>query len=153
MVEEKKKKPRNPVRDLAFRVAKAALEAALIYVAYILLAGLLAPIFDLVPGLAASIEAFVIVYIVLMILGDLTKGTIFQHFFNTARSLFVIAYLLVSMGDSVINATYENFSLSINLTMFYAFAVVLSVLGFARSILQAINFLNERAEVTSGLQA
>jgi hypothetical protein len=39
--------------------------------------------------------------------------------------------------------------------MFYTVAVVLSLLGFAKSVMQAINFLNERVEaeaVSSGLQ-
>ena len=151
MVEEKKSS-QHAIKDVSFRVVKATVKAALIYVAYFFLAPLLAPIFELVPSLMGTIEAFVIVYIVLMIMGDLTERTIFQYFFSTARSLFVIAYLIISLGDGIISVGYENFSLSVNLTMFYTFAVVLSLLGFARSVLQAINFLNERVETSSGLQ-
>lgn len=99
-----------------------------------------------------SIEVFVAVYIVLMILGDLTERTVFQYFFSTARALFFMAYLLLSMGDGLISTSYENFSLTVNLTLFYTIAVTLSLLGFASSILQAINFMSERAEETSGLQ-
>jgi len=99
-----------------------------------------------------SIEAFVAVYIVLMILGDLAERTIFQYFFSTARALFFMAYLLLSMGNGVISTSYENFSLTVNLTLFYTIAVTLSLLGVASSILQAINFMSERAEATSGLQ-
>jgi uncharacterized ion transporter superfamily protein YfcC len=146
-----KKKPRNPIRDISFRVAKAAIAAILIYVLYLLLLSLLAPLFEFIPWLAGTIEVFVIVFIVLMILGDLTKGTIFQHFFNVARSLFVIGYLLVSMGNGKIGVSYENFSLTLDLTIFYGFAVVLGLLSLAKSILQAINYLNERAEITEGL--
>jgi len=90
-----------------------------------------------------------------MILGDITEGTIFQYFFSTARSLFIIAYMLLSLGDGVFSVGYENFSLTVNLTMFYTVAVVLGLLGFAKSILQAIHFLNEKAEadaISSGLQ-
>lgn len=151
MVEEKKKS-KNKVRDVAFRVARASVTAILMYVLYLLVASLLTPVFEFLPWLAETIEVFVTVYIVLMILGDLTRGTIFQHFFNVARSLFLIAYLVVSMGDGVISTSYENFSLTINLTMFYTFTVVLSLIGLARTILQAISFLSERAELASGFQ-
>jgi uncharacterized ion transporter superfamily protein YfcC len=151
MVEEKKNRP-NKVRDVSFRVARASVTAILIYVLYMLVASLLTPVFELVPWLAETIEAFVVVFIVFMILGDLTRGTIFHHFFNAARSLFVIAYLLISMGDGGFSMSYENFSLTVNLTMFYTFAVVLSLLGLVRTILKAISYLNERAEVASGFQ-
>jgi len=150
MVEEKKSG--NVVRDVSFRVAKAAVKAILVYLLYFLLVPLLAPLFELIPGFMESIEVFVVVYIVLMILGDLTAKTVFQYFFSTARALFFMAYLLLSMGDGVFNTSYESFSLTVNLTLFYTVAVLLSLLGFARTILQAINFMHERAEAESGLQ-
>jgi hypothetical protein len=149
---EGKKKSKNLVKDVSFRVVKAAVKAILVYLLYFLLAPMLAPLFGLIPGIIESIEAFVAVYIVLMILSDLTERTVFQYFFSTARTLFFMAYLLLSMGDGVISTSYENFSLTVNLTLFYTIAVTLSLLGFASSILQAINFMSERAEATSGLQ-
>jgi uncharacterized ion transporter superfamily protein YfcC len=148
---EQQKKSKNLVKDVSFRVAKAAVKAILVYLLYFLLVPMLAPLFELVPGFMESIEVFVAVYIVLMILSDLTEHTVFQYFFNTARALFFMAYLLLSMGDGVFNANYENFSLTVNLTLFYTVAVLLSLLGFARTILQAINFMHEKAEASSNL--
>jgi hypothetical protein len=149
---EQQKKSKNLVKDISFRVAKATVKAILVYLIYFLLVPMLAPLFELIPGLMESIEVFVIVYIMLMILGDLTAKTVFQYFFSTARALFFMAYLLLSMGDGMFNTSYENFSLTVNLTLFYTVAVLLSLLGFARTILQAINFMSERAEANSGLQ-
>jgi hypothetical protein len=149
---EQQKKSKNLVKDVSFRVAKASVKAILVYLIYFLLVPMLAPLFELIPGFMESLEVFVIVYIVLMILGDLTAKTVFQYFFSTARALFFMAYLLLSMGDGVFNTSYENFSLTVNLTLFYTVAVLLSLLGFARTILQAINFMHEKAEADSGLQ-
>jgi hypothetical protein len=149
---EQQKKSKNLVKDVSFRVAKATVKAILVYLIYFLLVPMLAPLFELIPGFMESLEVFVIVYIMLMILGDLTAKTVFQYFFSTARALFFMAYLLLSMGDGVFNTSYENFSLTVNLTLFYTLAVLLSLLGFARTILQAINFMSERAEANSGLQ-
>ncbi len=149
---EEKKKSKNLVKDISFRVVKATLKAILVYLLYFFLAPMLTPLFGLLPGIMESLEAFVAVYIVLMILGDLTEHTVFQYFFSTARALFFMAYLLLSMGDGAISTSYENFSLTVNLTLFYTIAVTLSLLGVASSILQAINFMSERAEATSGLQ-
>jgi len=149
---EQQEKSKNMVKDVSFRVLKATLKAILVYLLYFLLAPMLAPLFGLIPGFMESIEVFVAVYIVLMILSDLTAKTVFQYFFNTARALFFMAYLLLSMGNGVLSTTYENFSLTVNLTPFYTVAVLLSLLGFARTILQAINFMHEKAEASSNLQ-
>ena len=146
---EQQPKRKNLVKDISFRVAKATVKAVLVYLLYFLLSPMLAPLLEMMPDLLGSIEAFVAVYIVLMILSDITAKTIFQHFFNTARALFFVGYLLLSMGNGVFSTSYESFSLSINLTMFYTIAVSLSLLGLARCILQTINFMHERTEASS----
>ncbi len=149
---ERKKKSNNILREVSFRILKATVKAILVYLIYFLLASILTPLFGLISGFMESIEAFIAVYIVLMILSDLTERTIFQHFFDSARALFFMAYLLLSMGNGVITTSYENFSLTVNLTLFYTIALTLSLIGFASSILRAINFMSERAEETNGLQ-
>ena len=149
---EQQKKRKNIVKDVSFKVVKATVKAVLVYLLYFLLAPMLAPLVGLIPGFMESIEAFVAVYITLMILSDLTEKTVFQHFFNTARALFFMAYLLLSMGNGEFSTAYENFSLTVNLTLFYTIAATLSLLGFARTILQAINFMHEKAEASSNLQ-
>ena len=149
---EQQKKSKNLVKDISFRVATATIKAILVYLVYFLLVPMLAPLFGLIPGFIESIEVFVAVYIVLMILSDLTAKTVFEYFFNTARALFFMGYLILSMGDGVLSASYENFSLTVNLTLFYAIAATISLFGFARTILQAINFMHEKAEARSNLQ-
>jgi hypothetical protein len=148
---EQQPKSKNLVKDISFRVAKAAVKAILVYLLYFFLVPMLAPLFEMMPGFLELIEVFVAVYIVLMILGDITAKTVFQLFFTTAQALFFMGYLLLSMGDGVFSTSYESFSLTVNLTMFYTIAVTLSLLGFARTILQAINFMHERAEASSNL--
>ena len=149
---EQRKKSKNLVRDVSFRVLKATVKAMLVYSLYFFLSSMLAPFFELVPGFMESIEAFIAVYIMLMILSDLTAKTVFQYFFSTARALFFMGYLLLSMGNGVFSTSYENFSLTVNLTLFYAIALTLSLVGFARTLLQAINFMHERAEASNNPQ-
>lgn len=149
---EQTKKSKNLVKDVSFRVVKATVKAILVYILYFLLAPMISPLFGLIPGVMESIEAFITVYIVLMILSDLTSKTIFQYLFKTARALFFMGYLLLSMENGGISTSYDNFSLTVNLTLFYTIAVTLSLLGFARTILQAINFMHEKAELSSNLQ-
>jgi len=141
------------IKEIVLRVLKASIKAALVIVIYIFVTPLLAPVSELVPDLMISIESFVIVFVVLMVLSDLTQNTIFQHFFNTARELYVIGYLLLSMGDGLMSLSYESISLTVNLTIFYSIAVLLSLLGLARSVLRAVDYMGKKAEREASLQA
>ena len=145
----KKAEPKR-VKDIAFRIAKATVKATLVYLLYFFTAPLLSPVFGFVPDFMEMIEVFVTIYIVLMILGDLTERTVFHCFFNAAKALFIVAYMVFAVGDGVINVPADSFSLTVNLSFFYTIAATLGLLGLAKAIMEAIHFMSERAE--SGLK-
>ena len=144
---------KTKLRQITFKALKATVKGILFYAAYLLLWMFLAPLSQLIPGFQQIIETFVIVYIILMIVGDLTSGTIFKHFFDASKALFIICYLILSLKGGILSLkggifslSYENLSLIVDLRPLIAIVTLLSLLGFAKSILQAINFLNEKAE-------
>ena len=145
-MDDAKKARQNKVKDIAFRIAKATLKATFVYLLYFFAVPLLTPLFASVPSFLETIEVFVTIYIILMILGDLTERTIFHCFFNAARALFIIAYIVFSMGDSVISVPADNFTLTVNLSILYTISALLGLLGLAKAIMEAIHFMSERAE-------
>ena len=136
------------VRNFTFKALKATVKGILFYGIYFVLWMFLAPISEMVPGFQQMIETFVMVYIVLIIVGELTSGTIFQYFFNVAKALFVIGYLIFSLKGGIFGLTFQNVSLMVDLRVFLAIAMLLSLLGLAKSVLQAINYMSEKAEYT-----
>lgn len=140
-------KPR--IRKNIFKVLKTTIKAVIIGVIYVLLLQVLAPASVMIPSLQEIVATFVIVYVVLMVVGDLTSGTIFQHFFNGAKSLFVIGYLIFSLNSGILDYTFGNVNLIIDVRLFLIVAMLLGLLGLAKSILQAINYVNEKVELTS----
>jgi uncharacterized ion transporter superfamily protein YfcC len=130
-------------------VLKTTIKAVIIGVIYVLLLQVLAPASVMIPSLQEIVATFVIVYVVLMVVGDLTSGTIFQHFFNGAKSLFVIGYLIFSLNSGILDYTFGNVNLIIDVRLFLIVAMLLGLLGLAKSILQAINYVNEKVELTS----
>ena len=136
------------LREITFKALKATIKGVLFYGIYFVLSSFLAPISEVFPNFQQVIEIFVMVYIILIITEELTSGTIFQYFFNTARALFMIFYLIFSLKSGVIGITFQGVSLIVDLRLFLAIAMLLSLLGLAKSTLQAINFLNEKAEHT-----
>jgi uncharacterized ion transporter superfamily protein YfcC len=140
-------KPR--IRKNIFKVLKTTIKVVIIGVIYVLLLQVLAPASVMIPGLQEIVATFVIVYVVLMVVGDLTSGTILQHFFSGAKSLFVIGYLIFSLNSGILDYTFGNVNLIIDVRLFLIVAMLLGLLGLAKSILQAINYVNEKVELTS----
>ena len=103
------------VRNFTFKALKAGVKGILFYAIYFVLWMFLAPISDMVPGFQQMIETFVMVYILLMIVGELASGTIFQYFFNVAKALFVIGYLIFSLKGGIFGLTFQNVSLMVDL--------------------------------------
>ena len=143
---ENQSNSKKTVRNLTFKALKATVKAIIFYVAYFFIWTFLAPASEIVPGLQQMIEIFVMVYICLMIVGELTSGTIFQYFFSVAKALFVIGYLIFSLNGGILGLTFQNVSLMVDLRLFLAIATLLSLLGLAKSVLQAINYMSEKAE-------
>jgi hypothetical protein len=145
MVDEQKDF-KNTLRGTIFKVFKATIKGVLFYAAYYFLTQFLAPIPEIAPGFQPMIETFVMAYITLMILGEVTSGTIFHHFFETAKSLFVVLYLLLSLNEGLLSVNFKNLNLIIDLRLFMTIAMLFSLLGLAKSMLQAIDFLSDKAE-------
>jgi hypothetical protein len=133
-------------RNIVFKALKATAKGIIFYVIYLLIWSFLAPVSELIPGFQQMIEIFVMVYITLMIVGELASGTIYQYFFNVAKALFVIGYLIYSLGGGIFGMTFQNVNLMIDLRLFLAVATLLGLLGLAKSILQAVNYMSEKAE-------
>jgi len=146
MLAEKNNHTKSRVRSNILRVSKAAVKATVVYVVYVILARLLAPISMIFPDFQQIIAAFVVVYIVLMVVGDLASGTIFQHLLNAVKASFVIAYLIFALNTGIFNYTVGNTNLIIDLRLFLVIVMFLGLLGLAKSVLGAINLLNEKSE-------
>jgi len=145
---DSKNNPKKRIRNLTFKALKAAVKGVLFYGIYFFLWILLAPLSEIVPGFQQMVETFVIVYIILIIIGELTSGTVFQHFFNAAKALFVIGYLVLSLKGGIFGLTFKNVSLMVDLRLFLIIVILLSLLGLTKSVLQAINYMNEKTEYT-----
>jgi hypothetical protein len=133
-------------RRTVSRALKATMKGILFCGLYLFLWPSFQPFATLVPGLAQSIETFVIVYITLMIVGDLLGGTVYQHFFGAAKALLVIGYLILTLKGGMVGATYQNISLLVDIRLFLVMAMLFSLLDLAKSVFQAINYMCRTAE-------
>lgn len=142
------KNARSLAERFVFNALKALVRSLVLYMLYLFVLGFLIQFESYVPGLRQTIENFVIIYISLGIFRDFVSGTVFQYFFDVAKALFVIGYLTLALNGGIVNLTYMNVALTVDLRLFLMAAILLSLLGLARAILQAINYANKKAELT-----
>ena len=143
---EKRRDSNERLQEFALKILKATIKGVIFYGIYFVLSMFLAPVSEIVPNVLQIVEIFVVVYISLMIVGELTKGTIYHHFFNAAKALFAILYLALSLNGGIVGTTVQNVNLIVDLRLFLVVAMLLGLLGLAKSVLQAINFLNKKTE-------
>jgi len=138
---------RKKMRKTVFTIAKTAIKTAIVCILYVILSQVLAPLSPLIPGLQGMLQTFIIVYVALMIVSNLTSGTVFQHMFGAARCGFVMAYLIVSLNSGIFDYTFGSVSLMVDLRMFLVIVMMLEILGLAKSVILAIDFVSQKAEL------
>jgi hypothetical protein len=146
MLGETKKGSDSVLRKMVFRASKATIKGSIFYGVYFVLSQFMAPVFTLVPSFQPMIEAFVITYVVLLVAGELTKGTVCQHFLSMSKALFVVGYLMFSMGSGVVNLSMGSVNITVDLGLILTIAVLLGLLGVAKAVLEAVNYMSGKAE-------
>jgi hypothetical protein len=138
---------RKKMRKTVFTIAKTAIKTAIVCIIYVILSKVLSPLSPLIPSLQEVLQTFVVVYVALMIVGNLTSGTILQHIFGAARCGFVMAYLIVSLNSGIFDYTFGTVSLMVDLRVFLVIVMMLEILGLAKSVILAIDFVSQKAEL------
>ena len=137
---------KKTLRKFSFKALKATIKGVLVYAIYFILWMVIAPVSQIIPGLQQMIETFVIVYIIFIIVEELTSGTIYHYFFNVGKALFVIGYLIGTLNGGIFGITFQNINLIVDLRLVLTIAMLLGLLGLAKSVLQTINYMSEKAE-------
>ena len=133
-------------RNLAWRILKAGIKAALIYIVYFIFMLLIQPFFELIRQYSLLIDMFFMVIIAFTFLIELFSGTIIKYMIEFSRSMFIIFYFVASLNSGIIDVSMENVSIIVNLRFFLLMLVLINVIGMAKTVLSAVNFLHEKSE-------
>jgi hypothetical protein len=147
MVDDEKRSMTS-LRKITFKVLKATIKGLLFCTLYYVCWLFLAPFAGMIPGLQQTVETFAVIYIALVIIGEITAGTVYHYFFSIAKALFVICYLILSLNSGIMNISYQNLALQVDIRLFLVIAMMLGLVGLSKSVLQTINFVSQKAENT-----
>lgn len=140
-------------RKITFRVLKAVVKGLILLGIYILSSQFLAPVSEFFPGLQLMVGGFIIVYGALVIISTLLMDTIFQHVFSVTKELLVVAIFVSSFQSSVFSVSFGNANIIVDLRLFLAIATMFGLLALAKSVLEALNYANEKAEIAHSMTA
>ena len=138
-------------RNLAKRFFKALIKTVIVYVLFAAISAFLIP-FASFYSYEATLSVFFALYLFFVFVIEFTKGTVFYHAFSIANSLVIVLYFSYVMNTGVINIAVEQFNMMVDLRFFLAIFVLGGILGFAKSMLQLLNWMNEREEQWLNLQ-
>ena len=138
------------VKKVVLRVFKAALLAVIAYLPLYFLSTLVSPIKPFFPWYEPVTNIFAAVFIFFLVAGVFSSGTVFQYVFGVARMLALMIFFICVLNGGVISLTvpFEGASVNImlNVTVVLAMLVLACLLGIAKNVVQAIDFVSSKVE-------
>lgn len=138
------------------RIVKGVIKGLLYFVLfYVVPAFLFSQVSDFAPGLLSGYGQVVIIFaavvIFFVVASELTAGTIFQHALNIGRALILIVFFVVALSGGIVRLSLdimEGLPIGIvaDLRVFLMMLIAIDLMGLAKSVLQAVNFLSEKTE-------
>jgi len=137
------------------RIVKAAIKGVLYFVfLYVFPIFLISQVSGFAPELFAGygqlLNLFVAVVIFFVVASELTSGTIFQHAFNVGKAIILMIFFVLALNGGIVSLNLNVEGMPINvwadLRVYLMMLITIDLLGLAKSILQAVNFLSEKTE-------
>lgn len=130
------------------RVLKGAVKGLiwfflLYFLPTLLLSGLVEEVFPSYPQLFST---FAIIIVLLVVISELLAGTIFQYALNIGKTLMFMALFIYALNGGFMAFDFEILHIEVDLRVFLAMLLTISLLGLAKNLLQAIDFLAKKTE-------
>jgi len=133
------------------RIFKAALLGVITYIPFYFLSTFMKPIQSFFPWYnPLTSTLFVTVFIIFLVVGAFTSGTIYQYMFGVARALVTMIFFIYVLNGGIIAlaVTFEGATANIliDLRVILAMLVLVCLLGIGKNVIQAIDFVSAKAE-------
>ena len=139
------------VRKILPKAFKAALLAVITYLPMYFLSSFISPIKPFFPWYEPVTNIFAAVFIFFLVVGVFSSGTVFQYVFGVARTLVLMVFLICVLNGGIITLTVPVEGASVNVmfdvTVVLAMLILVCLLGIAKNVVQAIDFVSGKAEI------
>ena len=148
MVEKRQNKPF--ARKFAPKIIKAALLLIITYLPFYFLSVFIEPFQSFFPWYAPTTDLFAVVFMIFLVAGVFTSGTIYQYVFGAARSLVTMIFFIYVLNGGIVDLAGPiegaNVNIMVDLTVILAMIVLICLLGVGKNVVQAIDFVSNKGE-------
>jgi len=138
------------VRKIVPRIFKAALLVVLTYLPMYFLSAFIRPLQPFFPWYEPLTNIFMATFIIFVIVGVFSSGTIFQYMFGVARMLVSMLFFICVLNGGIVTLALPIEGVTVNvmldLTVVLAMLVLTCLLGIAKNVIQAIDFVSGKVE-------
>ena len=138
------------VRKIVPRVFKAALLAVLTYLPMYFLSALIRPLQPFFPWYEPLTNIFAATFITFLVVGVFSSGTIFQYVFGVARMLVLMLFFICVLNGGIVTLALPiegvTANIMLDITAVLAMLVLTCLLGIAKNVIQAIDFVSGKVE-------
>jgi hypothetical protein len=137
-------------RKFVPRIIKATLLVIITYLPLYFLSAFIEPFQSLFPWYAPTTNLFATVFMIFLVVGVFTSGTIYQYVFGVARALATMIFFICVLNGGIVTLAVPVEGASVNvmvdLRVILAMLVLVCLLGIGKNVVQAIDFVSAKVE-------
>ncbi len=137
-------------RKFVPRIIKAALLVIITYLPFYFLSAFIEPFQSFFPWYAPTTNLFAAVFMILLVVGVFTSGTIYQYVFGVARALVTMIFFIYVLNGGIVALAVPvegaRVNFMVDLTVILAMIVLVCLLGIGKNVVQAIDFVSAKVE-------
>lgn len=145
-----KGKDKTFARKFVPKIIKAILLVIITYLPLYFLYIFMEPFQSYIPWYAPTTNIFAAVFMIFLVVGVFTSGTIYEYVFNVARALVTMIFFIYVLNGGIVALSVPvegaNVNVVVDLTVILAMLVLVCLLGVAKNVVQAITFVSARSE-------
>ena len=138
-------------RKFVPRIIKAALLVIITYLPLYFLSAFIEPFQSFFPWYAPTTNLFAAVFMIFLVVGVFTSGTIYQYVFGVARALVTMIFFIYVLNGGIVALAIPVEGASVNvmvdLRVILAMLVLVCLLGIGKNVVQAIDFVSAKVEM------
>jgi len=137
-------------RKFVPRIIKAALLVIITYLPLYFISAFIEPFQGFFPWYMPTTNLFAAVFMIFLVVGVFTSGTIYQYVFGVARALVTIIFFIYVLNGGIVALAVpvggENVNIMVDLRVILAMLVLTCLLGIGKNVVQAIDFVSAKVE-------
>ena len=146
----KKEQTKSFARKFVPRIIKAALLVIITYLPLYFISTFIEPFQGFFPWYMPTTNIFAAVFMIFLVVGVFTSGTVYQYVFGVARALVTMIFFIYVLNGGIVALAVPVGGASVNimvdLRVILAMLVLTCLLMIGKNVVQAIDFVSAKGE-------